>query len=106
MTRLLDAGLEALGEKGFRATRVDDIVRIAGASHGTFYLYFASKEDMFRIMAEQCAADTASLAASLGHVEPGANGEEMLRSWLTEFVALYRRYGVVIRAWNENQLTD
>ena len=30
----------------------------------------------------------------------------MLRTWLAGFVQFYRRYGVVIRAWTENQVTD
>jgi AcrR family transcriptional regulator len=53
--KLLDAAVPALAESGYHATRVDDIVRIAGVSHGTFYLYFANKEDLFRTLAERGA---------------------------------------------------
>ena len=48
MAKLLDAGLLVLTERGYHAARVDDIVRVADMSHGTFYLYFANKEDLFR----------------------------------------------------------
>ena len=39
-------------------------------------------------------------------VDAGAAGVATLRAWLAEFLAFYRRYGVVIRAWAENQVTD
>ncbi|HET8729134.1 MAG TPA: TetR/AcrR family transcriptional regulator [Alphaproteobacteria bacterium] len=41
---VLDAALELFIEKGFAATRVEDIARRAGLSKGTVYLYFPSKE--------------------------------------------------------------
>lgn len=41
---VLDAALAVFVEKGFAATKVDDIARRAGISKGTVYLYFASKE--------------------------------------------------------------
>jgi AcrR family transcriptional regulator len=104
--KLLDAAVPALAENGYHATRVDDIVRIAGVSHGTFYLYFANKEDLFRTLAERCADQADALAESLAVVEAGAAGVATLRAWLAEFLAFYRRYGVVIRAWAENQVTD
>jgi AcrR family transcriptional regulator len=104
--RLLDAAVPALWEKGYHGTRVDDIARIAGVSHGTFYLYFANKEDLFRTLAERCADEADDLAESLGVVDPGPDGVATLRAWLAEFLAFYRRYGVVIRAWAENQVSD
>ena len=41
---VLDAALALFIERGFAATRVEDIARRAGLSKGTVYLYFASKE--------------------------------------------------------------
>ena len=41
---VLDAALELFVEKGFAATRVEDIATRAGVSKGTVYLYFPSKE--------------------------------------------------------------
>jgi AcrR family transcriptional regulator len=104
--KLLDAAVPALAEKGYHGTRVDDIVRIAGVSHGTFYLYFANKEDLFRTLAERCADEADALAGSLGVIDDGPEGVAALRAWLVEFLAFYRRYGVVVRSWAENQVTD
>jgi len=41
---LLRAGLEALTEKGFAATGIDEILRRVGVPKGSFYHYFKSKE--------------------------------------------------------------
>ena len=45
---LLSAALSLFVEKGYAATRLDDIARQAGVSKGTLYLYYASKEDLFK----------------------------------------------------------
>ena len=42
--RLLRAGVEALTEKGFSATGIDEILRRVGVPKGSFYHYFESKE--------------------------------------------------------------
>ena len=106
MTRLLDAGAEALAESGYHGTRVDDVVRFAGVSHGTFYLYFSNKEDLFRAMATRCAEDMEALASELGEVGPDQAGLDELRRWIGEYFSLYRLHGPVIRAWAENQIDD
>jgi AcrR family transcriptional regulator len=79
---------------------------VADLSHGTFYLYFANKEDLFRALAIECANEMKALAATLGPVTPDAAGEDELRRWLRQFVATYRRYGAVVRAWMEDQVVD
>ncbi len=106
MAKLLDAGLSVLTERGYHAARVDDVVRVADLSHGTFYLYFANKEDLFRALARECATEMEALVDSLGTITPDKAGEAELRRWLTQFVATYRRYGAVIRGWMEEQVVD
>jgi AcrR family transcriptional regulator len=104
--KLLDAALTAMSDKGFHATRVDDVVRIAGVSHGTFYLYFANKEELFRALAEACAEEAIELAAALPEISPEPEGRDVLRDWLADYLDFYRRHGVVIRGWVENQFAD
>jgi AcrR family transcriptional regulator len=104
--RLLDAALPALQEKGIHATRVDDVVRVAGVSHGTFYLYFANKEELIRALAERCADEADALAAALPPISADAEGRVVLRAWLADYLDFYRRHGVVIRIWAENQMSD
>ena len=66
MRKLSDAGLRVFAERGYPPARVDDIVRAARTSHGTFYLYFANKEDLLRALAVECADSLFELADSLG----------------------------------------
>ena len=106
MRKLFDAGMRVFAERGYHAARVDDIVRAARTSHGTFYLYFANKEDLLRALAVECADDLAKLADRIGPIPPDEQGFGELRAFLAEFVATYRRYGPVIRAWMEDQVAD
>ena len=70
MRRLLDAGMRVFADRGFHAARVDDIVRAARTSHGTFYLYFTNKEDLLRALATECGHEMSALADTLGPVGP------------------------------------
>jgi len=45
---LLAAALELFVEKGFAATRADEVAKRAGVSKGTLFLYFSSKEELFK----------------------------------------------------------
>lgn len=106
MAKLLDAGMTVLAERGYHATRVDDIVRGARTSHGTFYLYFADKEDLVRTLAEECVDEITATVGDLGVVTRGAEGREQLRVWLERWSETYRRYGPVLRAWMEDHVPD
>lgn len=50
---ILEAGFELFSENGFADTRLDDIARRAGVAKGTLYLYFDSKEELFKKVVEQ-----------------------------------------------------
>lgn len=45
---LLEAALTLFVEKGFAATRAEEVARLAGVSKGTLYLYYPSKEELFK----------------------------------------------------------
>jgi AcrR family transcriptional regulator len=45
---ILDAALDEFNERGFEATRVEDIAKRAGISKAGVYLYFNSKEEILR----------------------------------------------------------
>jgi AcrR family transcriptional regulator len=47
------AALEVFVEKGFAATRLDDVAARANVSKGTVYLYFESKEELFKAVVRE-----------------------------------------------------
>ena len=50
---LLAAALELFVEKGFAATKVEEVARHAGVSKGTLFLYFDSKEELFKAVVRE-----------------------------------------------------
>src|SRR5271165_5679457 len=51
--RLVAAAKEVFEENGFLDARISDIAERAGLSHGSFYHYFESKEEVFREVAAE-----------------------------------------------------
>jgi AcrR family transcriptional regulator len=106
LRKLLDAGTEVFATRGYHAARVDDIVKLARTSHGTFYLYFSNKEDLFGALTAEVATAMHELAEALPALEPGPAGVVSLRDWVSGVSALYDRYGPVIVAWTEAEIGD
>lgn len=50
---LLDAALDLFVEKGFAATRSEAVALRAGVSKGTLFLYFPSKEELFKAVVRE-----------------------------------------------------
>jgi len=54
---LLDAALTLFVEKGYAATKVEEVAALAGVSKGTLFLYFATKQDLFKAVIRSNLAD-------------------------------------------------
>jgi len=50
---IVSAALEVFADRGFAATKLEDIARRAGVTKGTIYLYFHSKEALFKALIRQ-----------------------------------------------------
>ena len=50
---LLDAALELFVQKGFAATRVEEVAALAGVSKGTLFLYYQSKDELFKAVVRE-----------------------------------------------------
>src|SRR3954468_24857852 len=50
---LLEAALDLFVEKGFAATRAEEVAARAGVSKGTLFLYFPSKEELFKAVVRE-----------------------------------------------------
>lgn len=53
---LLEAALDLFVEKGYAATRVEEVAARAGVSKGTLFLYFASKQELFKAVVRHTIA--------------------------------------------------
>jgi AcrR family transcriptional regulator len=102
--RLLEAGLAEFDERGFQAVRVDDIVRRARTSHGTFYLYFANKEDLFKALLRDALHDMAVITDAFPVVTRNAAGRAALRHWVHTFCETYAAHSAVIRILSQAEL--
>lgn len=60
---LLAAALELFVERGFAATRLEDVAKRAGVSKGTLYLYFTNKEELFKAVVRE------NIVPALGEAE-------------------------------------
>ncbi len=100
--RLLEAGASVLPARGYHDARVDDIVDAAGVSHGTFYRYFANKDDFFRVLAE---AASGRMIALVDRLELDADVDD-LRAWLRDWFCTYEADGGVISTWQEMQTNE
>jgi AcrR family transcriptional regulator len=100
--RLLEAGAQVFGAKGFHAARVDDIVAAAKTSHGTFYVYFASKEALLDELLTETGQEMGRLVAEMPDLR-STDGDQRgaLRSWIERFGEFYDRSGAVLQSWTE-----
>jgi AcrR family transcriptional regulator len=87
--QLLDAALELFVEKGFAATRAEEVAQRAGVSKGTLYLYYPSKEELLKAVIREHLSSriAAGAAAAEKHRGPVADllREVFSRWWLEVF---------------------
>lgn len=81
---LLEAALALFVEKGFAATRAEEVAQRAGVSKGTLYLYYPSKEELFKAVVRQNLS--ALIAEGMELVQQHAGNSSsllalLLRTW-------------------------
>src|SRR3954471_8893258 len=68
---IVDAALAVFAEKGFAAARLDEIAARAGVSKGALYLYFETKEEIFRAVVDQAIAPNIQMIRAMIAAHPG-----------------------------------
>src|SRR3984893_7065877 len=102
--RLLDAGMVECESRGFHGVRVDDVVRRAGISHGTFYLYFSNKEDLFKALLRDALHDMKIITDDFPVVTRNEAGRAALRRWVQRFCDIYLAHAAVIRVLSQAEI--
>ena len=85
---LLEAALALFVEKGFAATRVEEVAARAGVSKGTLFLYFPSKEELFKAVVRENASRHLHDAFREVAGYDGTSAEllhEFIRRWWTQY---------------------
>jgi AcrR family transcriptional regulator len=103
VARLLAAGLAEFEERGFQAVTVDDIARRASASHGTFYLYFANKDDFFGALSQEALRAMERITSEFPVVTPDGAGRAALRKWVSNFCDTYTAHATVLGTLSQAQ---
>ncbi len=85
---LLDAALALFVEKGFAATRVEEVATRAGVSKGTLFLYFSSKEELLKAVVRETVGHQLSAASRELDGFTGSSTallQAFLRRWWTQY---------------------
>ncbi len=80
---ILSAALDCFAERGFAATRLDDVAARAGVAKGTLYLYFPGKEELFKALVRQ------ELLPNVERLEAAAAGPGSAAETLGRLVAVW-----------------
>lgn len=81
---IIEAAAKVFGEHGFARARLEDVARAAGVSKGTLYLYFDSKETLFREMVRARIVSAVVAGEELARTFTGTARElfiELVRSY-------------------------
>ena len=113
---IIDAAIEVFGERGFGKARLEDVARRAGVAKGTVFVYFATKEDLFRAVAKTVLAAhlrrlqsaTADLDRPLAETVPALLtqaariiGEGRLPAMMRLLIAESRTFPDLARVWHD-----
>ena len=85
---LLDAALTLFVEKGFAATRSEEVAHAAGVSKGTLYLYYPSKEELFKAVVRQNLSNLIAEGIELAESYQGSTSDllvELMSIWWQRF---------------------
>jgi AcrR family transcriptional regulator len=96
--RLSEAAREVFAERGYAAARVEDIVAVAGVSHGTFYTYFTNKAGALDALIDDTASD---LQAVVEEPWDAPDPAQAITAVIDRFVGVFAGHADVMQTWLE-----
>ncbi len=97
--RLLEAGKAVFERDGFLQARISDIAAEAGVSHGSFYHYFGTKEELFREVAEEVEVRLISMDDIA--LDEDAGPIDRIRAANRSYLSGYRKEARIMRVIEE-----
>ena len=101
LRRLLDAAGEEFGARGYHETAISHITQCAGVGLGTFYVYFKSKEEVFRALVADMGVRTRHALADA--VKDAPNRLDAERLGIHAFLDFVRTHKTLYRVVMEAQ---
>jgi AcrR family transcriptional regulator len=102
LASMLAVAGDVVASRGYKGTRVDDVVAGAGISHGAFYRYFDNVDELVRLIAVRAVDETSGPLRAL----PDPGDRESLRRWLCQYREAHAAQGPLIRVWVEAVETE
>ena len=72
-------------------------MQLAGTSHGTFYLYFSSREDLLDALIDDALTDMDTVVSAFPQVTAAERGRAALLAWARQFCTTYVQHAVALR---------
>jgi len=101
--QLLDAARRVFETEGYQAATVGAITRAANTAHGTFYLYFQNKRDVFRKVVNDACREMYD-AGQVGRESPDTH--ETVRIGILRFLEVFAAHRGLWRALVQGALAD
>lgn len=87
--KIIEAALECFSSSGYTNTTMDHIVKQSGISKGGIYLYFKSKEDIFRDIADEVMSERSSSLEKIN--TENISSSEKFRVFVGDIVRKYNQ---------------
>ena len=115
-SEIIEAAIALFAERGFGAARLEDVARRAGVAKGTVFVYFPTKDDLFRAVArtvltshlERLHSAAADLDRPMAELVPmllaqaaAVIGEGRLPAMMRLLVAESRQFPDLARVWHD-----
>ncbi|MDQ6696755.1 MAG: TetR/AcrR family transcriptional regulator [Actinomycetota bacterium] len=104
--RILRAALAVFDEVGYHDCGIDRIAAKAECSRPSFYQYFSSKEDLFRLLSGDLARRLFDITSATGRITPDAAGWAALRSFVQAYGDVYDVYAPVFAVFSTAVAVD
>jgi AcrR family transcriptional regulator len=101
---LVESGRDVFVQRGYHATRVDDLAAAAGVSHGVFYRYFENKNELAIVLTVRAMRAVGDAFVGIPDLST-PNGPE-LRRWFRRYNAAQSGEAAMIRVWVDAALED
>lgn len=105
IAKILESTRQIFLVRGYAGTTVDEIMRDAGVSRGSFYTYFGSKRDVLLVLGANSRRAATQVIKSLDDLPPDWTFED-LEKWVAAFFEMLDEHGSFSFAWTQAAKED